>query len=86
MYVRSTANIPLNFARPLDKAKLLSTITIALCIVSGAWRARKHLGFIFSSTYIWSSMTMVSRALSSSAEVSPNPFPSATARRSSFFS
>lgn len=58
-HVRSAAGIPLKFSRPVDKAKVFSTLIILFSAVSGAYRARSYLKFFFTSTYIWSSATMV---------------------------
>lgn len=82
-YVRSTANLPFDFSRPIDKAKLLSTVTIALAVLSAIWRARPYLKYIVSSTYLWSAGTVV-RSLLSPASIHLLTFRLHYTRSSSF--
>ncbi|KAM0789294.1 hypothetical protein ACM66B_000134 [Microbotryomycetes sp. NB124-2] len=57
-YVQSTAKVPLNFARPVDKSKLISSVVIGFCMLFSAYRLRAQLKNIFSATHLWAFGTL----------------------------
>ncbi|GAA6010378.1 hypothetical protein JCM11491_006294 [Sporobolomyces phaffii] len=59
-YLKTTARLPsLEFARPVDKSKVLKTAVIGLGTVLGAYQGRSFLRVVFTRTYIWAGMTIV---------------------------
>lgn len=64
-YIRDTAKIPLKFARPVDKSKLISLVLLTLATVLMVWRAWPVFKTLLSFKWIWSALTVVRHQLTS---------------------
>ncbi|KAK4701425.1 oligosaccharyltransferase complex subunit gamma, partial [Phenoliferia sp. Uapishka_3] len=57
-YIKDAAKVPLVFSRPVDKAKVFSTVVIVVGTIGGGIRAWPVMKIILTRTYLWSFGTM----------------------------
>ncbi|KAK4051333.1 oligosaccharyl transferase subunit ost3/OST6 [Microbotryomycetes sp. JL201] len=57
-YVQSTAQVPLNFSRPVNKSKLFSSVIIGFCMLFSTYRLRNQFKRIFQLQHLWAFGTL----------------------------
>ncbi|KAL8287459.1 hypothetical protein RQP46_003317 [Phenoliferia psychrophenolica] len=57
-YIKDSGNVPLRFSRPIDKAKVFSTVVIVLGSIIMTVKAWPVVKIVLGRTYLWSFGTM----------------------------